>query len=235
MKLDSSRNQKVRIFWDIDGTLIRTNGAAAVPFKNAIINFLGSSIEFDRKKFSGFTDYEIIRSVFAELNKNIETSEIEKILAEYSRNLPVNLKLGDVQQINEISEVLLTLGNSNDYENAIASGNCYLGAITKLTHVELYNFFKPELLFHSSPQNSSRDEIIAYAKKSLNVGQKGIIVGDSPKDIVSAQKNDLKVIAIASGMHTYDELNSCNPNYVLDGKWTYNEIIEAISIVACSH
>ncbi len=57
MVLDASSNKRVRIFWDIDGTLIRTNGAAALPFKNAIMNYLGSSIEFDRKKLSGFTDY----------------------------------------------------------------------------------------------------------------------------------------------------------------------------------
>ena len=228
MVLDASSNKRVRIFWDIDGTLIRTNGAAALPFKNAIMNFLGSAIEFDRKKLSGFTDYEIIQSVFADLNKVIEISEIDEILSEYSSNLPVNLELGKAKQINEIFEVLLELENSNEYENAIATGNCYLGALTKLKHVELINFFKPELLFHASPQNTSRNEIIAFAKMSLTAGQVGIIVGDSPKDIASAQKNDLKVLAVATGMHSEEELRQIQKFNVVKENWQKNELLEAI-------
>jgi phosphoglycolate phosphatase len=228
MALDASTNKKVRIFWDIDGTLIRTNGAAALPFKNAIMNFLGSSIDFDRKKLSGFTDYEIIQSIFVDLNREIDISEIDKILSEYSSNLAVNLELGKAKQINEISEVLLELENSNQYENAIATGNCYLGAITKLRHIELINFFKPELLFHASPQNTSRDEIIAFAKMSLTAGQVGIIVGDSPKDITSAQKNDLKVLAVATGMHSEEELRQIQKFNVVKENWQKNEMLDAI-------
>ena len=31
------RDQKFKIFWDIDGTLLNTNGAAAIPFALAAI------------------------------------------------------------------------------------------------------------------------------------------------------------------------------------------------------
>jgi len=228
MALDASSNKRVRILWDIDGTLIRTNGAAAVPFKNAIMNYSGSSIEFDRKKLSGFTDYEIVQSVFADLNREIELSEIDKILSEYSSNLPINLELGKAKQINEISEVLLELENSNEYENAIATGNCYLGAITKLRHIELNKFFKPELMFHASPQNTSRDEIIACAKMSLTAGQVGIIVGDSPKDIASALKNNLKILVVATGMHSEEELRQIQKFNVVKKSWQKNELLDAI-------
>jgi phosphoglycolate phosphatase-like HAD superfamily hydrolase len=234
MNSDPSSYKRVRIFWDIDGTLIRTNGAAALPFKNAIMNYLGSSIEFDRKKLSGFTDYEIIQFVFANLNKEIEISEIDKILSDYSSNLPVNLELGKSKQINEISKVLLELENSNEYENAIATGNCYLGAITKLTHVELINFFKPELLFHASPRNTSRDQIIAFAKKSLDVGQSGIIIGDSPKDILSAKINGLPVLAVASGQHTVEELKCFEPEQVLKSSWGTEDLLKSIQNISQS-
>lgn len=234
MKSDSSEYKRVRIFWDIDGTLIRTNGAAAVPFKNALANFLGSSIEFDRKKLSGFTDYEIIESIFADLNKNLEISEIDEILYEYSSNLPSNLELGKAMRINEIFEVLLELENSDKYENAIVTGNCYLGAISKLTHIELINFFKPELLFHASPQNMSRDQIVAFAKMSLAPDQIGIIVGDSPKDIASAQKNNLKVLAVATGMHSEEELRGIQQFNVVRENWQKIEILDALNKIVNS-
>jgi phosphoglycolate phosphatase len=228
MTLDPSRYKRVRIFWDIDGTLIRTNGAAAIPFKNAIINFLGFTIDLDRKKLSGFTDYEIVQAIFADLNKDIDISEIDKILVEYSSNLPVNLGLGQATQINQIAEVLLELENSYEYENAIATGNCYLGAIAKLTHIELIKFFKPETLFHASTQNTSRDQIIALAKMSLGEDQLGIIIGDSPKDIASAQKNNLRVLAVATGMHSEEELRKIQKFNVVKKDWQKNELLDAI-------
>jgi phosphoglycolate phosphatase len=228
MNSDPSSYKRVRIFWDIDGTLIRTNGAAAVPFRNAIMNYVGSPIVLDRKKLSGFTDYEIIQSIFTDLNEEIEISEIDKILADYSSNLSVNLELGDARKINEIYEVLLELENSDEYENAIATGNCYLGAIAKLTHIELIKFFKPENLFHANSSNTSRDQIIAAAKMSLGRNQLGIIIGDSPKDIASAQKNNLRVLAVATGMHSEEELKKIQRSNVVKDNWQKNELLDAI-------
>jgi phosphoglycolate phosphatase len=225
---DPSSYKRVRIFWDIDGTLLKTNGAAAIPFKNAIMNFLGSEIEIDRKKNSGFTDYEIIKSIFANLNKKIDVYEMDQILSEYTTNLPLHLESGNVTRINAISEVLLDLEKSKEFENAIATGNCYLGAFNKLSHVGLINFFKPENIFHATPQNTSRDQIIAFAKTSLVQGQIGIIVGDSPRDIASAQNNDLKVLAVATGMHSEEELRKIQEFNVVRENWQKNELIDAI-------
>ena len=228
MTLEHNVDKKVRIFWDIDGTLIRTNGAAAIPFKNAIMNFIGSSIELDRKKLSGFTDYEIIQAIFADLKLEVEVSQIEEILSEYTTNLPNSLKVGNVIRINSISDVLMELENSSQFENAIATGNCYPGAVTKLNHVGLLKYFKPEHIFHANLQHTSRDQIIESAKKSLIPGQMGIIVGDSPKDIASAQKNNLKVLAVATGMHSEEDLLNIQKINVVRTNWEKNELLEAI-------
>jgi phosphoglycolate phosphatase-like HAD superfamily hydrolase len=232
MTLEPSSYKRVRIFWDIDGTLIRTNGAAVIPFKNAIMNFLGSSIELDRKRLSGFTDYEIIQSVFLDLNTEIEIDQIDQILSDYTTNLPSSLKSGNAIKINKISEVLMELENSREFENAIATGNCYSGAITKLSHTDLLKFFKPEKIFHANHQNITRDQIIAYAKKSLTAGQVGIIVGDSPKDIASAQKNELKILAVATGMHSEEELLNIQKFNVVGRDWQKSELLDAIFEIA---
>lgn len=232
MIADPSSNKRVRIFWDIDGTLIRTNGAAAIPFRRAIVNYLGSSIELDRKKFSGFTDYEIIKSIFADLNIGIDISQMEKILSDYILNLRSSLESGNVIKINDISEVLSSLENSKEFENAIATGNCYTGAITKLSHVDLLKYFKPEYIFYANQQNISRDQIIASAKKSLAFGQVGIVVGDSPKDIDSAQKNELKILAVATGMHSEEDLLKIQEFNVVGRNWQKNDLLDAIHEIA---
>lgn len=220
--------KKFRLFWDIDGTLIRTNGAAAIPFKQALSNFLKHDVDLDRKKLSGFTDFEIIQAVTKHYGFKINNEDVEKILDNYAQNLPVALSAGNAHSINAISEVLAEIESSNEYENAIATGNCKPGAVVKLSHINLLGFFKTERIFHASVQSQSRDQIIAEAKESLDPGQVGVIIGDSPKDILSAKANELRVLGVATGMHSVDELKDFQPDHIVENTWTKNNLMEAI-------
>jgi phosphoglycolate phosphatase-like HAD superfamily hydrolase len=228
MPRNSSDLKKFRLFWDIDGTLIRTNGAAAIPFKKALSDFLKKEVELDRKKLSGFTDFEIIQTVAKSYGINIHTEEIEMILGNYAQNLPTALQAGDAHSINVITEVLAEIHSSNDFENAIATGNCRPGAIAKLTHINLIEFFKTDRIFHASVKCQTRDQIIAEAKQSLGHNQVGIIIGDSPKDINSAKANKLRVLGVATGMHTVDELRDLQSYHVVDSTWTKDVLLDAI-------
>ena len=220
--------KKFRLFWDIDGTLIRTNGAAAIPFKQALSNFLKQEVDLDRKKLSGFTDFEIIQTVSKNYGFKINDEDVENILENYARNLPTALNAGNAHSINAISEVLAEIKSSNEYENAIATGNCKPGAVVKLSHINLIDFFETERIFHDSVRSQSRDQIIAEAKESLDPGQVGVIIGDSPKDILSAKANELRVLGVATGMHSVDELKAFQPDHIVENTWTKINLMEAI-------
>lgn len=228
MLKNSSNPKNFRLFWDIDGTLIRTNGAAATPFKQAISNFIGEEIELDRKKLSGFTDFEIIHAVVEDHGINLSGKEIEAILEDYSNNLPTALQLGNANQINVISQVLSEIQMSGEFENAIATGNCKLGAVAKLTHINLIEFFEDCNIFHASIKSQTRDQVIAEAKKSLTEKQIGIVIGDSPKDIFSAKANNLKVLGVATGMHDVVELRKIQDKHIVENNWTKERLIQAI-------
>jgi phosphoglycolate phosphatase-like HAD superfamily hydrolase len=228
MPRNSNELKKFRLFWDIDGTLIRTNGAAAIPFKKALSDFLKKEVELDRKKLSGFTDFEIIQTVAKSYGVNIHAEEIEMILGNYAQNLPTALQAGDAHSINVITEVLAEIHSSNDFENAIATGNCRPGAIAKLTHINLIEFFKTDRIFHASVKCQTRDQIIAEAKQSLGHSQVGIIIGDSPKDILSAKANKLRVLGVATGMHTVDELRNLQSEHVVESTCTKYVLLDAI-------
>ncbi len=228
MLKNSSNPKKFRLFWDIDGTLIRTNGAAAVPFKQAISNFIGEDIELDRKKLSGSTDFEIIHAVVGDHGIKLSSKEIETILDDYANNLPTALRHGNANQINVISQVLTEIQMSSEFENAIATGNCKLGAVAKLTHINLIEFFEDRNIFHASIKNQTRDQVIAEAKKSLGDKQEGIIIGDSPKDIFSAKANSLKVLGIATGMHDVVELRKIQDKHIVENNWTKEGLLHAI-------
>jgi phosphoglycolate phosphatase-like HAD superfamily hydrolase len=56
----------------------------------------------------------------------------------------------------------------------------------------------------------------------------GVIIGDSPKDILSAKVNKLAVLAIATGMHNVDELRDFQSEHVVESTWTKNVLLDAI-------
>ena len=70
---------KTKLIWDIDGTLLRTNGAAAIPFSKAVSDFAGLNVEINRKYLSGFTDYEIAMHLLNSHNISFEMSNITQI------------------------------------------------------------------------------------------------------------------------------------------------------------
>ena len=221
-------DQKFKIFWDIDGTLLNTNGAAAIPFALAVSDFVGKDLVIDRKQLSGFTDFEIARQLFSQVDIEPTMQDISKILDNYSDRLPSHLKKGKVEIVNNIELTLDRLHNRPGFEMAIGTGNFHRGAQIKLNHVGLLKYFKNENFFCASEQFWSRDAIIKQAKISLKQNQIGVVIGDSPRDILSAHNSDLIAVAVPTGGHTARELAEFNPNFILEKSWSFEDLMQCL-------
>ena len=220
--------KKIKLFWDIDGTLLRTNGAAALPFAKAVSEYVGVEVIIDRKELSGFTDYEIAISLLGSIGITTSLKDITLILKSYAEKLPAALDNGEVKKIGHIEKVLETLLKIPEIELAVGTGNFLPGAKIKLNHVGLMNYFNNNNLFCSSENYWSRDLIINSAKNSLTTNQVGIVIGDSPKDILSAKASSLISIAVATGAHSSVELAKYVPNLILNDDWQVNDLIDGI-------
>jgi phosphoglycolate phosphatase len=220
---------KIKLFWDIDGTLLQTFGAAATPFAQAVSRFAGQDVQIERKKLSGFTDYEIARFLLDSKNIKPSLHEITKILTNYSQSLLDHLLNSEAKIIGGIHQSLTELSKMPNIELAIATGNFLGGAKVKLDFVQLSDFFDQKNLFCSTEKNWSRDLIINAAKKSLKANQYGVVIGDSLRDILSAKNSNLPVIAVATGAHSQIELLELNPDYLLEENWSHEDLISALS------
>ena len=219
---------KTKLIWDIDGTLLRTNGAAAIPFSKAVSDFAGVNIEINRKLLSGFTDYEIAMHLLDSHNISFEMKNITQILIEYVQNLPKSLEIIGVDLINSIDLVLEKLFQYPDIDLLIGTGNCLTGAKVKLEHVNLKRFFLDKNFYVSSEVDWNRDMVIQKAKNSISGNEIGIVIGDSPRDIKSAKKSGLNVIAVPTGAHSRNELESNCPTFTLNEDWHYSDLMIAI-------
>ena len=217
-------NKKIKIFWDIDGTLLKTNGYAAIPFEIAASEYLGQKVEIDRKKLSGFTDYEIAKKLIESTGKNIDSTAVNKILENYCSMLPDSLKNGVVEPIGNIDAVLKSLKSFESLGLSLGTGNCLEGGKIKLQHVGLLQYFNMKDSFFASTSTWSRELIMSQAKASLSFDQIGVVIGDSPRDIEVAKKVGLHVIGVTTGAHNYDELKALDPNSILSKDWSLLEL-----------
>jgi len=220
-------NASLKIFWDIDGTLLNTNGAAALPFAAAVSKFAQQDVRIERKKLSGYTDYEIAQYLLESKGTKATMREITQILMDYSNHLPNFLHGSDTKIIGSAKESLTVLSKLPNIELAIGTGNFLQGARIKLEYVDLLRYFDQDNLFCSTENHWSRDLVISNAKKSLRKDQVGIVIGDSARDILSARNSDLFVIAVATGSHSSSELFNLNPDYILESNWDHQELFAA--------
>ena len=230
--MNENKSPNFKLFWDIDGTLLRTNGAAAKPFAFAASELIGEEIVIDRKQMSGLTDYEIAKKLLESSNKKIDLKNISRMLDVYCELLPQSLKVGNVEKVGKINETLEMLSGIKTIKISIGTGNCLSGLNVKLSHVELLHFFDLDDIFYASEINWSRELIMEQAFKSLDLDQVGIVIGDSPRDIEVAKKSKLKVVAVTSGAHTKNELMAHGPDAILDSGWGLKELLNVLNDIA---
>jgi phosphoglycolate phosphatase-like HAD superfamily hydrolase len=153
---------------------------------------------------------------------------ITQILNEYSLLLPDSLLESKTEVIGEVKETLIMISKSPKIELAIGTGNCLNGALFKLKHLDLLQYFDKSNIFCATEKYWNRNLVIQNAKNSLLKNQVGIVIGDSPRDILSAKNSGLFVIATATGVHSAVELLDMNPDYLLDKDWTSDDLFKVL-------
>jgi phosphoglycolate phosphatase-like HAD superfamily hydrolase len=217
----------INLIWDIDGTLLTTKGKGVVPFCEAFTEVTGKPANIDRKKFSGFTDFEIVLSLMDDVGIERNFVLAEEILDAFSNSLQVVLSHSPPEILGAIEETLKFTDLSPKYTNSIGSGNFYKGAVVKLQKANLYQYFASSEFFVASKDYWNRDAIIHCAAKFC-ADSPSLVIGDSPRDISSARASGLLVLAVATGQHGFEELLELNPDYILRTGWNLEDFKEAL-------
>jgi len=219
--------QKIALLWDIDGTLLNTKGVAAKQLIASFREVTGKESSISPGQYSGFTDYEIVLDLLQKSEIAPEIERTEEILVHYGSRLLTQLLENPPQLLADIRKVFEETAKFPHIEHFIGTGNSSLGASSKLTASGLSGYFDQNSYFISTPTKVLRDSVIQSAAQSIKIPT--LLIGDSDRDILSAQKNNLRVLAVATGHHKIEELRKLNPDYSLDFNWSAQEFFEIIS------
>jgi phosphoglycolate phosphatase-like HAD superfamily hydrolase len=208
----------ITCLFDIDGTLLASGGAGKAALESAFTEEFGTELRF-HVPYSGRTDRAIMRDLFR-LHDIAETAEsLHRLLSGYLRRLPESLRRHDGRVLPGIEALLGELRGMPHVRVGLLTGNVRAGARAKLGHFGLYEHFA---FGGFGDRHFDRDDVAreALAEVRQCVGplctaDRIWVIGDTPLDVQCARAIGARAVAVATGLHTCDELAPTGPDLLL--------------------
>ena len=217
------------LLWDIDGTLLTTQGAGAKPFKETLEQFLGSRIEFNVKQLAGLTDHQIVTLHLGQAGfRDLTEGLVSNLVREYASKLHQVFEASPVIPLPGIREVLEILYHRTNYELAIVTGNCSTGALEKLSSAGLLKFFENKKIFCSKNSGARRD-ILQRALTTLKIDSSAsIVIGDTIHDWEAAKSLQIPFLLVTKDGSPNFDMENTPKNVSIGPLWSPQEFVETL-------
>lgn len=206
------------LLFDIDGTLIDSNGAGGAAILDAAEEYFGiKREELPPLHLAGATDPAIAMDVFDLMKRPHTHEEVFAFLDRYLANLQRRLHAEDFSgyTLPGVNALLDALRDEPGAHLGLLTGNIRRGAEIKLGRHDIYDRF---LDGGFGSDHHDRNQLGPIAQKRMQdaTGVRYdiadvIVIGDTPKDIRCAEAFGAKCLAVATGQYSADELNALNP------------------------
>lgn len=227
------------LLFDIDGTLVDTDGAGREAIRRALASVYGTAGPVDSFDFHGKTDPAIVRGLLrqAGLARQEIEARLDRARAAYLRALPEELEArrrqGRVTPYPGVLELLETAAADPRLALALVTGNVAPGAWHKLEAADLAAYFG----FGAFGSDSARREElppIALRRAVRQLGrefrpEEAVVIGDTPEDVRCARASGIRVVTVATGRHGPEELAEHDPDRVLEDLSDTSAVVEALA------
>lgn len=224
------------VLFDIDGTILWSDGAGRRAMQRALTTAFGSSGSANYR-YDGKTDMQIVRDLMRMDGHEdaIIDARMSVLLDEYVQRLRLELGAGttQVRRFDGVLELLEALDARPDRTVGLLTGNIAAGAHEKLRAVGIDPLRFTVCAFGSD--HEVRGELPAIAQRrarealGLNVaGDAIVIIGDTPEDIDCTRAIGARAIAVATGRYTVDELAAHRPVAVFPDLADTDAVMRAI-------
>jgi phosphoglycolate phosphatase len=201
------------VLFDLDGTLLWTNGAGRRAIHRALLEVLGIEHPAAGFRFDGRTDPEIVRLLAAAAGREHAPGVVAVVLRAYVRLLDAELsRPGQKTAVYPgVLDLLAALEGRRDCVVGLLTGNVVDGARLKLRSAGI-DIARFRIGAYGS-DHGDRAELPAIAQRrardALGVavaGQDIVIIGDTPADVACGRGIGARAIAVATGSYTVPEL-----------------------------
>jgi len=206
------------VLFDIDGTLVSSGGAGKAAMEAALASTFGAPPTSDGVPFSGRTDRAIGVDLFRRHGIEHTPESWQRFLAAYLGHLPTCLASHRGAVLPGIAGLLQQLAGSDDIALGLLTGNIRDGARIKLGHFKLFHYFAFGGFgdHHLHRDDVAREALAVVAGQFAGMASEQMwVIGDTPLDVQCARAIGARVAAVATGIHTLDELAGVKPDLLL--------------------
>lgn len=215
-RAEPARPRKLVLF-DIDGTILWTDGAGRRAVFGALQEQFGTALPGDHR-FDGKTDPQIVRELMrhAGVSDADIDARLDEVLDRYLDLLRDELESVDHGQhiFPGVRELLDALEARGDVVLGLLTGNIHHGARAKLAAVGI----DPDRFVVGAfgSDHHDRPELPEIARRRAEralghpvAGNELVVIGDTPADVECGASIGARAIGVATGRYTVDELRDC--------------------------
>ena len=221
------------VLFDIDGTLLSTNGRGVAAMMSAYQAIWGRDPTGVEYAMSGKTELGISLELLGLLG--FSRAEVEAELPRFWELYPRELRRHIAPETTTVHpgvrELVHAVGNREDLVAGILTGNCEAAARIKLETAALDGFALGVFGQHHEERASLPPLAVEQAREMLGreySGKSIVIIGDTPNDILCGRSVGAKSIAVATGRADLETLASHNPDHLFPDLGQVDAVLEAI-------
>jgi len=202
------------VLFDIDGTLLWTDGAGRRAIHRALIEVFGATGPADHR-FDGKTDPQIVRELMRDVGHDDAhiDARLQGLFIRYVQCLREELRdpAHPSKPLPGVTDLLDALARRSDVTLGLLTGNLVDGARAKLEAVGI----DPDIFVVGAygSDHELRPELPAIAQRRARArlgvdiaGPDIVVIGDTPADLQCGRDIGVRAIGVATGRYTTDDL-----------------------------
>ena len=204
--------------FDIDGTLLASGGAGKAALESAFCDEFNVELRH-HIPYRGRTDRAIMRDLLNLHGIDYTVEHRDRLFAGYLKRLPDRLVRNQGRVLPGMLELLQHLQKRDDVALGLLTGNFRAGAKVKLGHFGIDGHFA---FGGFGDHHYDRDDVAREALQAAHAhaaskipGNRVWVVGDTPLDVQCARAIGARVVAVATGVHTVEQLQATSPDLTL--------------------
>ena len=225
------------LLFDIDGTLVRTGGAGKDSMEKALYKVFNIKNGLDSIPMMGRTDPLILKDALAKHGivwDRENENKLKQVYFEIIKNEIIKPRKSQ-RVLPGIEQTLELLSGENNIYLGLLTGNYRISAYIKINRFNLGRFF-PFGAFADDSQDRNKLGRFAIKRFEKKYGfipdsSQVFIIGDTPSDIACAAPYNFKTVAVATGIHSFEELKEHNPDFVFRDFRDYENILHKLKVI----
>jgi len=210
--------------FDIDGTLIDSGQAGQAAMEASLASLFGVTRPTEGISTAGRTDRAIIEDLMVFHDLCVDRASFGRVCEAYLQGLPAELARLEGTPLPGVGDLLEELSSREDVVLGLLTGNLVEGARRKLGHFALDTFFERDgrLFGGFGDDQRDRDDVARggreRVRQELGWWDAGSVwvIGDTPLDVGCARAIDVRVLAVATGLFSSEQIAASRPDMLLE-------------------